>query len=310
MLKAPHAQENRAAAQDKAAGVIDKLRRQNPGKTADPNTAPLGAENLSAGYDDGNVVNGVTLSVRPGTITALVGPNGCGKSTLLKAFARILVPRSGRVVLEGRPIGNYTTRDVAKKMALLPQGPVAPEGLTVSELVAQGRFPHQTLFRQWSPGDNAAVERAMALTDLRDLAERPVHGLSGGQRQRCWLAMVLAQDTPLLLLDEPTTFLDLKVQVDLMALLSRIVREEGRTMLLVLHELNLATAFADRIVMMRTGRIVAEGTGAEVIRPDELQSVFDLRSDVIPDPVTGRPVCLPRPADLGTGGTGVADVAE
>ena len=283
--------------------MIDELRHQR--FDTDPNTAPLVAENLSVGYGDANVVSDVSLSVHPGTITALVGPNGCGKSTVLKAFARILVPRTGRVVLEGRPIGSYPTRDVAKKMALLPQGPVAPEGLTVSELVAQGRFPHQTLFRQWSPGDSAAVARAMALTDLQEFAERPVHDLSGGQRQRCWLAMVLAQDTPLLLLDEPTTFLDLKVQVDLMALLSRIVREQRRTMLLVLHELNLAAAFADRVVMMRAGRIVAEGTGAEVIRPDELQSVFGLRSDVIPDPVTGRPVCLPRPADRR-----VADVAE
>ena len=150
--------------------------------------------------------------------------------------------------------------------------------------MAQGRFPHQTLFRQWSPGDREAVENAMRLTDLEDFADRPVHSLSGGQRQRCWLAMVLAQDTSLLLLDEPTTFLDLKVQVDLMALLSRIVREEGRTMILVLHELNLAAAFADRVVMMREGEIFAEGTGAEVICPEELRAVFDLRSDVIADP--------------------------
>ena len=271
--------------------------------------APLCAENLSVGYGDTKVVSDVNLSVSPGAITALVGPNGCGKSTLLKAFARILTPRSGQVLLEGQPIGTYATRNVAQKMALLPQGPVAPEGLTVSELVAQGRFPHQTLFRQWSPGDRAAVDRAMALTDLEDFADRSVHDLSGGQRQRCWLAMVLAQDTPLLLLDEPTTFLDLKVQVDLMALLSRIVREEGRTMLLVLHELNLAAAFADRIVMMRAGRIVAEGTGNEVIEPEALQSVFDLRSDVIPDPVTGRPVCLPRPADR-PAEAAIADVAE
>lgn len=257
-------------------------------------TTHLAAEGLSVGYGDATIVRDVDLAIKPRTITALVGPNGCGKSTLLKAFARVLPPKSGRVMLDGAPIRSYPTRDVAKKLALLPQGPVAPEGLTVTELVAQGRFPHQTLLRQWSPGDRAAVERAMALTDLEAFADRPVHSLSGGQRQRCWLAMVLAQDTSLLLLDEPTTFLDLKVQVDLMSLLARIVAEEGRTILLVLHELNLAAAFADHVVMMREGRIVAEGAGVDVIRPEELRQVFELRSDVIADPLTGRPVCLPR----------------
>ncbi len=259
--------------------------------------SPLKATDLSVGYGDTAIIKNVNLEIAAGQITALVGPNGCGKSTLLKTFARILKPMTGHVTLQGQPITAYPTRDVATRLAILPQGPVAPEGLTVTELVAQGRFPHQTLFRQWSPGDREAVERAMHLTDLEDFANRPVHSLSGGQRQRCWLAMVLAQDTPLLLLDEPTTFLDLKVQVDLMALLSRIVHEDGRTMVLVLHELNLAAAFADRIVMMRDGEIVAEGSGSEVICPDELRAVFDLRSDVIADPETGRPVCLPRTPD-------------
>lgn len=257
----------------------------------------LEAHDLSVGYGDEMIVHDVSLSIKPKAITALVGPNGCGKSTLLKAFGRVLPAESGSVLLDGKPICSYATREVARRMALLPQGPMAPEGLTVTELVAQGRFPHQTLFRQWSPGDRAAVERAMALTDLEALADRSVQSLSGGQRQRCWLAMILAQDTPLLLLDEPTTFLDLKVQVDLMALLSRIGAEEERTMLIVLHELNLAAAFADHIVMMRDGRIVSEGAGVDVIRPEELRSVFDLRSDVIPDPLTGRPVCLPRTPD-------------
>ncbi|MEM1303054.1 MAG: ABC transporter ATP-binding protein [Pseudomonadota bacterium] len=263
-------------------------------------TPELAATNLRVGYGDVTILKDVSLTIATGAITALVGPNGCGKSTLLKAFARILTPKAGQVTLDGTPIQNRPTRDVAKTMALLPQGPVAPEGLTVRELVAQGRFPHQTLLRQWSPGDQAAVERALQMTDLEDFAERPVHALSGGQRQRCWLAMVLAQDTPLLLLDEPTTFLDLKVQVDLMALLSRIVAEEGRTLLLVLHELNLAAAFADHIVMMRDGQIVAQGASQDVIRPEDLQAVFDLRSDVIADPKTGRPVCLPRTPESAT----------
>jgi len=266
------------------------------GMTIEHGSARLAAHNLTVGYGDATVVHDVSLTVGSGKITALTGPNGCGKSTLLKAFARILPPKSGDITLDGAPIRSYPTRAVAKTLALLPQGPVAPEGLTVKELVAQGRFPHQSLFRQWSTGDREAVDRAMHLTNLHDFADRPVHSLSGGQRQRCWLAMVLAQDTPLLLLDEPTTFLDLKVQVDLMALLSRIVKEDGRTILLVLHELNLAAAFADQIVMMREGRIIAEGNAADIVRPAELQSAFDLRADVILDPLTGRPVCLPRTA--------------
>lgn len=258
------------------------------------NDVLLAADSLSVGYGSEAIVKGVSLNIHQGEITALIGPNGCGKSTLLKAFARILKPITGQVTLYGQPIKRYRTRDVAKKMALLPQGPIAPEGLTVSELVAQGRFPHQTLLRRWSPGDREAIERALVATDLVDFAERPVSTLSGGQRQRCWIAMVLAQDTPLLLLDEPTTFLDLKVQVDVMALLSRIVVEDGRTLVLVLHELNLAASFADRIVMMREGELVYEGNPREVITPNELREVFELRADVIPDPATGRPVCLPR----------------
>ncbi|MEM7734471.1 MAG: ABC transporter ATP-binding protein [Deinococcota bacterium] len=257
----------------------------------------LAAEGLSVGYGGEPIVKDISLAIRPGEITALVGPNGCGKSTLLKAFARILKPMTGGVTLDGQPISSYRTRMVARKLALLPQGPVAPEGLTVAELVAQGRFPHQTLLRRWSPGDREAIDRALISTDLVDFAERPVATLSGGQRQRCWLAMVLAQDTPLLLLDEPTTFLDLKVQVDLMALLSRIVLEDGRTLVLVLHELNLAASFAHRIVMMRDGKIVLEGSPSDVIAPDELHQVFELRADVIPDPLTGRPICLPRTPD-------------
>lgn len=265
--------------------------------TKDKQYTLLAADKLSVGYGGEAIVKQVSLAIQQGEITALVGPNGCGKSTLLKAFARILKPMTGQVKLYGKAIKTYKNREVARKMALLPQGPIAPEGLTVSELVAQGRFPHQTLLRRWSPGDKEAIERALVATDLLDLAERPVSTLSGGQRQRCWIAMVLAQDTPLLLLDEPTTFLDLKVQVDVMALLSRIVAEEGRTLILVLHELNLAASFADRIVMMREGELYHQGAPQEVIAPEELRQVFELRADVIADPLTGRPICLPRAAE-------------
>lgn len=258
------------------------------------NTAPLEVRHLSVGYGEKTILKTADLEIAKGKITALLGPNGCGKSTLLKSFARVLKPFSGSVMLNGKDISSIPTKAVSKQLALLPQGPIAPEGLTVSELIAQGRYPHQTLFRQWSAEDRIAVERALEFTDLNDLAERPVHSLSGGERQRCWIAMVLAQDTPILLLDEPTTFLDLKVQVDLMVLLRRIVTEDECTMVLVLHELNLAASFADHIVMMRDGQIVASGSGTEVINPDVLQQVFDLEADVISDPATGRPVCLPR----------------
>ncbi|TNC61823.1 ABC transporter ATP-binding protein [Rubellimicrobium roseum] len=262
------------------------------GKTA--RLAPrLVGRGLHVGYGKAMVLRNVDFEAAPGEMTVLVGANGCGKSTLLKTLARVLHPQAGEVRLDGQPIHGMSTREVARRLALLPQGPVAPEGLTVRELVAQGRFPHQSLLRQWSRDDAAAVERAMAATDVSAFADRAVDSLSGGQRQRCWIAMVLAQDSDHLLLDEPTTFLDLKVQVDLMALLARVARQEGRTVVLVLHEINVAAAFADRIVMMRAGQVVAAGAPREVITPASLRKVFDLEADVIPAPRTGRPVCIP-----------------
>ncbi len=252
------------------------------------------AEGLTVGYDGRPVLLDVDFAAAPGEMTILVGPNGCGKSTLLKTLARVLRPQAGRVLLDGRPVHATPTREVARRLALLPQGPVAPEGLTVRELVAQGRFPHQSLLRQWSREDARAVETAMAQAQVTGLADRPVEELSGGQRQRCWIAMVLAQETDHILLDEPTTFLDLKVQVELMTLLTRIAREEGRTLVLVLHELNVAAAFADRIVMMREGRVVASGTPREAVTPANLRAVFDLDADVVTAPRSGAPVCIPR----------------
>jgi iron complex transport system ATP-binding protein len=227
-------------------------------------------------------------------VTAIVGPNGCGKSTLLKALARVLRPASGTVLLDGTDIFRLPTRRVAQTVALLPQGPVAPEGLRVRELVAQGRFPHQSLLRQWSEADSRAVDRAIERTDLTDLADRPVDTLSGGQRQRAWIAMVLAQETDILLLDEPTTFLDLKVQVDLLSLLARIAREDGRTVVVVLHEINLAAAFADWLTILRDGGIVGEGPPAEVLTEAALRAAFDLAADVVQAPGSGHPVCIPR----------------
>ncbi|SFQ64323.1 iron complex transport system ATP-binding protein [Roseivivax halotolerans] len=249
---------------------------------------------ICAGYSTERILHDVDFCALDGGITALVGPNGCGKSTLLKVLARILKPGSGRIELFGAPLADVPTRQIAQKMALLPQGPIAPEGLSVRELVAQGRFPHQSLLRQWTRKDADAVDEAMALTDVAELADRPVASLSGGQRQRCWIAMVLAQDTEVILLDEPTTFLDLRVQVDIMSLLYRIAREKGRTLVVVLHELNMAAAYADRIVMMRDGCIVQEGLPGETVSGDNLSHVFDLDAQVIADPETGRPVCIPR----------------
>lgn len=238
----------------------------------------------------------MSLAVPDAALTVLVGPNGCGKSTLLKTMARVLPAMEGTVLLDDAPVHDTATRDVARKLALLPQGPIAPEGLTVQELVAQGRFPHQSLLRQWSREDARAVNAAMEAADVARFADRPVSALSGGQRQRCWIAMVLAQETDIILLDEPTTFLDLKVQVDLMTLLRRIAHEEGRTLVVVLHELNVAAAFADLLVMMKAGRIVAEGPVGEVFTAEALAEVFDLQASVLTDPASGRPVCVPSVA--------------
>ncbi len=258
-----------------------------------PGTNPrLLARGVVAGYGDATILDGVDLAVATGALTVLVGPNGCGKSTLLKALARILQPVRGEVQLDGRPIGALPTREVARRLALLPQGPVAPEGLTVRELVAQGRYPHQSFLRQWSAADSRAVDRALDMTVLHALADRPVDSLSGGQRQRAWIAMTLAQETDIILLDEPTTFLDLKVQVEVMSCLAAIART-GRTLVVVLHELNIAAAFADHLVMMRAGRILAEGAPAAVMTPATLRAVFDLDAQIIADPASGRPVCIP-----------------
>ncbi|MEM7711677.1 MAG: ABC transporter ATP-binding protein [Pseudomonadota bacterium] len=242
------------------------------------------------------MIRDLSLNVPNGALTVLVGPNGSGKSTLLKAMARVLPAWQGSIWLGGRPIHALPTKAIAKRLALLPQGPVAPEGLTVAELVAQGRFPHQTLLRRWSRDDLRAVSEAMAAANVTDFAERRVSDLSGGQRQRCWIAMTLAQETEIVLLDEPTTFLDLRVQVDVMGLLRQIAAE-GRTLVVVLHDLNVAAAFADRLVMMKDGAIAAEGPVADVFTKANLTRVFDLDAHVLRDPESGRPVCIPRLSD-------------
>jgi iron complex transport system ATP-binding protein len=256
----------------------------------------LSVSNLDSGYRDSRVIAGVSLDIPNGSLTILVGPNGSGKSTLLKTMARILDPDTGSVVLDGKSIHETRSLDVAKKLGLLPQGPIAPEGLTVRELVAQGRFPHQGLMRQWTAEDATAVETAMQTARVSEFADRPVDTLSGGQRQRCWLAMVLAQETDLLLLDEPTTFLDLKIQVDLMELLADLAHTGSRTLVVVLHELNLAAAYADHLVMMKDGRIACAGKPEDIFTQERLKSVFDLDARVIRDSETGLLMCVPHGA--------------
>ncbi|SEQ10491.1 iron complex transport system ATP-binding protein [Devosia sp. YR412] len=253
----------------------------------------LQTHDLSAGYLKAPVLADINIAFPDGLVTALIGPNGSGKSTLLKTLARILSPERGTVLLDGKAIHSQTSKAVARTMGLLPQGPLAPEGLTVRELVAQGRFPHQSLLSQWSTQDQAAVERAMQVADVTSFAERPVDSLSGGQRQRCWVAMALAQETDLILLDEPTTFLDLKVQVELMELLRSLAHDAGRTLVIVLHELSLAAAYADHLVMLKEGKVVCAGEPSKVFTSAWLKEVFDLDANILTDPATGRRVCVP-----------------
>ncbi|WP_433472344.1 ABC transporter ATP-binding protein [Spirillospora sp. CA-142024] len=258
-----------------------------------PAAAGLSARELRLGYGDRLVVDGLTLDLASAAITAIIGPNGCGKSTLLRGLGRLLKPRHGRVLLDGADIAALPTKEVARRMAVLPQSPQAPEGLTVADLVARGRHPHQSWYRQWSPGDEEIVNAALAKTGMLEFAERPLEEMSGGQRQRAWISMALAQDTQLLLLDEPTTHLDLAHQVDVLELLQKLHDEDGRTVVMVLHDLNLAARYAHRLVAMRDGRVVAHGEPNEILTEDLLNAVFDLPAKVIEDPVTGAPLVIP-----------------
>ena len=266
--------------------------------TAAPTTTPpragrLVARDLTLGYGDRTVVEHLDLDLLDGGITAVIGPNGCGKSTLLRALGRLLRPRGGEVLLDGRRIDELPTRDVARTLGMLPQSPTAPEGLTVVDLVTRGRHPHQSWFRQWSREDEAVVAEAMAWTGVSDLADRPVDALSGGQRQRAWIAMALAQGTDLLLLDEPTTHLDLAHAVDVLDLVDRLHADRGRTVVMVLHDLSLAARYADHLVAMRGGRIVAQGPPREVVTPELLADVFGLHAAVLPDPVSDGVLVVP-----------------
>ena len=255
--------------------------------------ARLSARGLTLAYDDRVIVDGLDADIIEGTVTCVIGPNGCGKSTMLRALGRLMRPKAGLVELDGRDIHRTPTREVARVLGVLPQQPVAPDGLTVADLVARGRHPAQRWYRQWSGEDHEAVARALERTALADLADEPLSELSGGQRQRAWISMVLAQGTDLLLLDEPTTFLDLVHQVDVLDLVRELHDEGGRTIVMVLHDLNLAARYADTIIAMRDGRVLASGRPADVLTPPLLREAFGLEAVVVEDPVTGGPMVVP-----------------
>ncbi|MET8092726.1 ABC transporter ATP-binding protein [Micromonospora sp. NPDC005220] len=253
----------------------------------------LSTRDLVVGYDERTVLDGLTLDLPTDAFTVIVGPNACGKSTLLRTMARLLTPRRGTVLLDGTAIRDLPTRDVARRLGVLPQSPLVPEGVTVADLVGRGRQPYQRWWRQWSSSDGAAVDEAMTMADVADLADRPVDSLSGGQRQRVWIAMTLAQDTDALLLDEPTTFLDLAHQVEVLDLLHRLRVERGRTVVAVLHDLNQAARYADHLIAMRAGAVVAAGPPREILTADLVRDVFGLACVVVPCPVTGAPLVVP-----------------
>lgn len=254
----------------------------------------LGAHELTLGYGDNIIIDDLDITIPKGEITVFIGGNGCGKSTLLRSLARLLKPKGGDVVLNGADISKMGTKDVAKKLAILPQGPVAPEGLTVMDLVQQGRHPHRSFLKQWSKTDEEAVTKALEATNLLEFSDRTVDSLSGGQKQRAWIAMTLAQETDTILLDEPTTYLDMAHQIEVLDLLFELNETEGRTIVMVLHDINLASRYADHIVAIKDRAIFAQGKPEEIITCSLIHGVFDMKCQVTFDPMFGTPLCIPH----------------
>jgi iron complex transport system ATP-binding protein len=253
----------------------------------------LKTSDLAISYDDRLIVQNLNISIPQGKVTALVGANGSGKSTILKTMARIMNPSHGNVLLDGKSIHKQSTKEVAKQLAILPQNPTAPDGLTVSELVSYGRFPYQKGFGSMSKEDKSVVQWSIEATGMGEFAERPVDQLSGGQRQRAWIAMALAQETDILFLDEPTTFLDMAHQLEVLHLLQKLNEKNNRTIVMVVHDLNHAARYAHHMIAIKSGVVRGEGTPIEVITPDIMRDVFNIEADIVPDPRTGVPLCLP-----------------
>lgn len=266
-----------------------------PESTREPSASGLRADRLSVDFGAATVVDGLDLAVPAGRLTVLIGPNGSGKSTTLRALAGLIGHRGGEVLLDGRPLAGLPLRAVARRIGVLSQGAQAPEGVTVRDLVEQGRYPYRSLFSGRSARDAEACANALRLTGMEGLRERPLASLSGGQRQRAWIAMTLAQETDILLLDEPTTYLDLAHQLDVLELVKRLVRERQKTVVAVLHDINQAARYADFIAVLKAGRIAAFGPPKSVLTADIIADVFGVRSVVIADPVTGTPMCIPLP---------------
>ncbi|ALB49706.1 iron-enterobactin ABC transporter ATP-binding protein [Cronobacter sakazakii] len=256
-------------------------------------TSRLTGEALTLGYGDFRVADGLNVAIPDGKFTAIIGPNGCGKSTLLRTLSRLMKPLGGQVRLDGEAIQHFATKEVARRIGLLAQNASAPGDITVAELVARGRYPHQPLFTRWRDEDERAVQKAMAATGVTALADQSVDTLSGGQRQRAWIAMVLAQETSILLLDEPTTWLDISHQIDLLELLCALNREQGYTLAAVLHDLNQACRYANHLIALRDGKIIAEGAPSEIVDAALIEAIYGLRCMIIEDPVAGTPLVVP-----------------
>ncbi|KFG76278.1 ABC transporter ATP-binding protein [Streptomyces mutabilis] len=257
------------------------------------NVNRLTAENVTLAYDQRVIAEKLSVEIPDNSFTVIVGPNACGKSTLLRALSRMLKPTQGRVLLDGSVIQSMPAKQVARTLGLLPQSSVAPDGITVGDLVGRGRYPHQGILRQWSTEDERVVQESMAQTGISELADRYVDELSGGQRQRVWIAMALAQQTPLLLLDEPTTYLDIQHQIDVLDLCAELHEEQGRTLVAVLHDLNHAARYATHLIALRGGEVIAEGAPKDIVTADLVERVFGLRCQIIDDPETGTPLVVP-----------------
>lgn len=256
--------------------------------------ASFEARQLCVGYGGAAILSELDLVLPAGGFTVLLGPNGCGKSTLLRALARLLPIRAGEVLHNGTPIATLSSKALARRIAMLAQGPNAPEGLSVRDLVEQGRYPHRSLFTGWAEADETACAQALKLTNMDTLAHRPLDSLSGGQRQRAWIAMTLAQQTKTLLLDEPTTFLDIAHQIDVLTLIRQLVDTEGKSVVAVLHDINQAARYGDHLVLLKAGHVYAAGPPSEVLTPQALADVFGLDARILPDPETGTPMCIPK----------------